>query len=146
MKKLFFLLISFLLIYQVQAQTPPVSVKEIDKIVSITNTDYDMGKISAGKPLEYNLVIKNISKDTVILEQVKAGCGCTTPKYRAGEKLLPGKSTFITLGFNGGASGEFTKTADIYFSGGLSRQVKFHGIALADSTNLPKPPVNNNNR
>ena len=121
--------------------TPPV--KDIDKILLMTNADYDMGKIASGKPLEYNVTIKNISKDTIVLQEVKAGCGCTTPKYRANETLLPGKSTFITLGFNGGASGEFSKFADIYFSGGLTRQLKFHGFAFTDST-AAKPVVNMN--
>ena len=127
-----------------QAQVSLQPKKDIDKIVSVSNADYDMGKIPVGKPLEYNLVIKNISKDTVILLDVKVGCGCTTPKFRAGESLLPGKSTFISLGFNGDAHGEFTKTADILFNGGLTKQVKFHGITLSDSTNKPASVINNN--
>ncbi|MES2332499.1 MAG: DUF1573 domain-containing protein [Bacteroidota bacterium] len=126
---------------QAQAVVPPA--KDIDKIVVITNLDYDMGRIPFGKPLEYNVTIKNISKDTVILKEVVAGCGCTTPKYRAGEKILPGKSTYITLGFNGSASGDFTKTADIHFNDGtLFKQVKFHGFAVADSASVNKPVVN----
>src|ERR1700733_6714792 len=109
--------------------------KNIDNMVTLTNADYDMGRIPAGKPLEYNVTIKNISKDTVILKEVKAGCGCTTPKYRTNEAILPGRSTFITLGFNGDAHGEFNKIADIYFNdGSLTKQVKFHGVAVADST------------
>ena len=123
---------AFFLFSRTKAQTAQALKKDIDKIVKITKTVYKMWKISAGKPLEYNLVIKNISRDTIVLQDVKVGCGCTTPKFRAGENLLPGKSTFITLGFNGGANGEFTKTADIIFSGGLFKQVKFYGVARAD--------------
>lgn len=109
-------------------------VKDIDKMVQITNADYDMGRIPTGKPLEYNVSIKNISKDTVVLKEVKAGCGCTTPKYRTDEKIAPGKSTFITLGFNGSAVGQFEKTADVFFNdGSLFKQVKFRGNAVADS-------------
>jgi len=138
MKQIVILACTCVFVYNSQAQTVPVPQKDINKVVSISNADYNMGKISAGKPLEYNLVIKNISKDTVVLQDVRVGCGCTTPKFKAGENLLPGKSTFITLGFNGGANGEFTKTADIIFSGGLSKQVKFYGVAVvADSTAAP---------
>lgn len=134
MKKLIGLIYAFFSLMQLQAQTTnQLPVKDIDKIVSITNADYDMGKISSGKPLEYNLLIKNISSDTVMLLDVKVGCGCTTPKFKANESLLPGKSTFITLGFNGGATGEFSKFADIIFSGGLAKQVKFRGVAIADA-------------
>lgn len=124
-----------------QTVTPPV--KDIDKLLGFTNADYDMGRIPSGKPLEYNVTIKNISKDTVVLQEVKAGCGCTTPKYRTGETILPGKSTFITLGFNGGANGEFSKFADIYFAGGLSKQVKFHGVAFTDSSAAKLPVIVN---
>ncbi len=123
-----------LLVVVLQAQVNQQPKKDVDKILTISNADFDMGKIPAGKPLEYNLVIKNISKDTVILQDVKVGCGCTTPKFRAGETILPGKSTFINLGFNGDAHGEFTKTADILFNNGLTKQVKFHGITYTDST------------
>ncbi len=133
-----------LLAIVLQAQVSQQPKKDIDKMVSITNADYDMGRIPAGIPLEYKLVIKNISKDTVVLQDVKVGCGCTTPKFRAGESLLPGRSTFISLGFNGDAHGEFTKTADLLFNGGLTKQVKFHGVTISESTNKSNPIINNN--
>lgn len=144
MKRIISFVCVYLLSFNMQAQTVLQPKKDIDRIVSITNTDYDMGRIASGKPLEYNLVIKNISRDTIVLLDVKAGCGCTTPKFKAGESLLPGKGTFITLGFNGGANGEFSKTADIIFSGELKKQVRFHGVAVSDSTAV-KPPVISNN-
>ena len=117
------------------AQTIVATNTDIDKFVTFINADFNMGKIPAGKPLEYNVTIKNISKDTLIIQEVKAGCGCTTPKYRTGETILPGKSTFITLGFNGDAHGVFSKFADIYFKGGLTKQLKFNGETYTDSTN-----------
>jgi hypothetical protein len=123
-------------------QTALPVVKNIDLFASFTNADYDMGKIAAGKPLEYNVTIKNISKkDTLVLQDVKVGCGCTTPKFRAGEKIAPGKSTYIVLGFNGDAHGEFTKTADIIFNDNMIKQVKFRGVTQTDI-----PAVSNNNR
>lgn len=144
MNRLLYLVATLFIIHQLPAQAnQQVLKKDIDKLVSISNPDYDMGRISSGKPLEYNIIIKNISADTITLVDVKAGCGCTTPKFRSNESLLPGKSTFVTLGFNGGASGEFSKFADIIFNGGLSKQVKFHGTAIMDSTsqkaNLNRP-------
>lgn len=144
LKNILPLVFAGLLAIVLQAQVSQQPKKDIDKMVSITNADYDMGRIPAGIPLEYKLVIKNISKDTVVLQDVKVGCGCTTPKFRAGESLLPGKSTFISLGFNGDAHGEFTKTADILFNGGLTKQVKFHGVTISDSTSKSAPVINNN--
>lgn len=123
------------------AQAPAATAKDVSRYLSFTNADFDMGRIPAGKPLEYNVTIKNISKDTISLLEVKAGCGCTTPKYRTGDKILPGKSIFITLGFNGSAVGEFSKTADLFFTDSLTRQVRFHGFAVADSA-LQKSAIN----
>lgn len=136
MKRIIVLCSLFLLVQPLAAQTQVTVATEIDQLLSFTNADYDMGKIPSGKPLEYNVVIKNISKDTVVLKEVTAGCGCTTPKYRANEKIAPGKTTFITLGFNGGANGPFSKTALISFTNGLSKSVQFKGVAMIDSTNI----------
>jgi hypothetical protein len=133
MKKSMLFVFAAIISIQVHAQTDTAAKKDINTLVEITNGDYDMGKISIGKALEYNVYIKNISSaDTLIIQDVKVGCGCTTPKFKTADKILPGKSSFITLGFNGGsAPGDFTKFADIVFRGGLVRQVKFHGTAVA---------------
>ena len=145
MRKLLLAMLIWVTVANCEAQTPPAS-KNIDSIISLTNADYDMGNIPTGRPLEYNVTIKNISKDTLILKEVKAGCGCTTPKYRSNEKILPGKSTYITLGFNGDAHGGFSKVADLYFNdGSLTKQVKFRGAAVADSS-VVKPRVSNANK
>jgi hypothetical protein len=129
--------------WKASAQTVITPAKDIDKMVLITNLDYDMGRIPSHRPLEFNVTIKNISTDTVVVKEVKAGCGCTTPKYRSNEKILPGKSTYITLGFNGDATGDFIKTADIFFNDGtLFKQVKFHGVAVVDSATVNKVAIN----
>ena len=132
------LTLSFLFcLVNLHAQTDTSLKKDPAQFLEITNGDYDMGKITAGKPLEYNVYIKNISSDTLIIQDVKTVCGCTTPKFKTADKIFPGQTTFITLGFNGSATGEFSKYADIYFKGGLSKQVKFHGIAIADGSATP---------
>jgi hypothetical protein len=142
MKRILFFVYFLLGFIYCNAQQPVVApAKNIDQFASFTNADYDMGKIAAGKPLEFNVTIKNIGKDTLVLQDVKVGCGCTTPKFRTNEKIAPGKSTFIVLGFNGDAHGEFVKTADILFNDNMVKQVKFHGVTSSDSP----PPVSNNN-
>jgi hypothetical protein len=105
------------------------SAKNMEKMLRFTNADYNMGRIPAGKPVEYTVKVTNISRDTFAIQHVMVSCGCTTPKYKSGEKLLPGKSIIVLLGFNGNAHGAFTKTADIIFSNGLVKQVKFRGVA-----------------
>jgi Protein of unknown function (DUF1573) len=101
---------------------------DVDKVLQFTNADYNFGKIVFGKPTEYQVSVKNLSSDSVTLDNVQAGCGCTTPKgYTRGEKIAPGKTKVVTLGFNGGTNGAFTKFVTFFFSGGMQKQVSFHG-------------------
>lgn len=110
-----------------EAQKTQQQPKDIAKYVEFKNAEYDFGKIPFGKPAEYELMVKNISNDTVTLDRVQVGCGCTTPKYEAGKKILPGESTKVTLGFNGSSDGTFTKFVTIFFNDGMSKQVSFKG-------------------
>ena len=111
------------------AATPaqPVQPKDVTKYVEIKNADYNFGKIPFGKAAEYEVEVKNISQETVTIERVQAGCGCTTPKYEANKKLAPGESAKITLGFNGSTDGAFTKFVTIFFNDGMSKAVSFKG-------------------
>ncbi len=112
---------------QTTSEAKPVEVKDINKYVEFKNADYDFGKIPFGKPSEYQLTIKNISKDTVTLERVQVGCGCTTPKYEAGKKIAPKGSYEVTLGFNGSTDGPFTKYVTIFLNDNMSKQITFKG-------------------
>lgn len=109
------------------SQTSKVQSVDINKVLNFTNADYNMGKIPFGKPSEYLITIKNISNDSVTLKNVAPQCGCTTPKYKVGEVILPGASTTVTLGFNGSSKGAFTKYATITFGNGMIKGVKFNG-------------------
>ncbi len=113
--------------------------KDINKVLQFTNDDYNFGKIVFGKPTEYQVTVKNISTDSVTLQNVQAGCGCTTPKgYTKGEKIAPGASKVVTLGFNGGTNGAFTKFVTFFFDGGMQKQVTFHGETFKPADN-PAP-------
>jgi len=130
MKKISILAGTLLFAFAVNAQTPTATTAvtpDIDKVLEISEVNHDFGKIPYGKPAEYDVVIKNISSDTVKIENVKVGCGCTTPKYEQGKAYAPGETFKVTLGFNGYTEGAFTKYADIFFSNGLSKQVIFKG-------------------
>jgi hypothetical protein len=70
--------------------------------------------------------MKNISKDSVKIENVQVGCGCTTPKWTPGP-YAPGEAFKVGIGFNGATDGEFHKVVTLFFNGGLSQVIKFHG-------------------
>lgn len=111
------------------AQTADVStesVPDITKIVSFKELDHDFGKIPYGKPAEFELEMTNISSDTLRLQDVKAGCGCTTPKWQPGP-YKAGETFKVVIGFNGYTEGNFSKVVTLFFPGGLTQVVKFHG-------------------
>jgi len=73
--------------------------------------------------------MKNISNDTVRLEKVQAGCGCTTPQWKPGP-YQPGETFKAVIGFNGfgiTADGSFNKIVTVYLSNGMSQVIRFHG-------------------
>lgn len=120
------------------AQTPTAAPQaDITKILDIKDANHDFGKIAYGKPVEFDVEIKNISKDSVKIESVKVGCGCTTPRYEAGKSFGPGETIKVTLGFNGFAEGHFEKSADLFFNNGLTKKVTFHG----EGYKVPETPA-----
>ena len=136
MKKLTFILGSLFIGVLANAQatqtnipttTITAPVPDITKVLEFTESNHNFGKIAAGKPVEFDVTIKNIGTEAVKIENVKVGCGCTTPKYDATKMYAPGETFKITLGFSNANEGPFEKYADIFFSNGTSKQIKFHG-------------------
>lgn len=95
--------------------------------VAIKNETYDMGKVTYGKPVEYVVEVTNTSKETLKLEGVRAGCGCTTPDFTPNQIFKPGETIKIKIQFNGSVLGKFTRFTDIILSGGLVKQTSFTG-------------------
>jgi hypothetical protein len=113
---------------------------DVSKVLEFKEEDHDFGKIPYGKPVEFDVAIKNISQDSVKIENVKVGCGCTTPKYEQGKAYAPGENFKVTLGFSGYADGPFEKYVDIFFNNGLTKKIKFHGVGYK----VPETPAPSN--
>ena len=139
MKKFALLFTAFIAIASMHVQAQTDTTADISKVIQFKELDHDFGKIPYGKPAEYNLDMKNISSDSVTIEDVKVGCGCTTPQWQPGP-YAPGQDFNITIGFNGYTEGQFNKVVTIYFKGGLSQLIKFHG----ETYKTPDNPAPNN--
>jgi hypothetical protein len=135
MKKLTFILSTLFIGFVANAQGPATTntvatvtaAPDVDKILEFKEANHDFGKIAYGKPVEFDVTIKNISKEPIKIERVNVQCGCTTPKYDATKAYAPGETFKVTLGFSGSAEGKFEKTADIFFSNGTTKQIRFFG-------------------
>jgi hypothetical protein len=140
MKRILFIAFAALITSFATAQNS-APVPDITKVFEFKNAEYDFGKIVFGKPVEYDVMIKNISHDSASLDNVTVGCGCTTPKYEKGKKFAPGETVKLTLGFSGNSMGTFVKQATIYFNGGvLSKQLSFRG----ETYTVPANPAPSN--
>ncbi len=115
---------------QPSTPTPP----DVAKFVDFKETDHDFGKIPQGKPAEFDLMMKNISPDSIKIENVQVGCGCTTPRYEHGP-YAPGETFKVTVGYNASAMGQFTKVITIFFSGGMQKVIRFHGETFTAPAN-----------
>ncbi|SEG65684.1 DUF1573 domain-containing protein [Sphingobacterium lactis] len=60
---------------------------------------FDFGKIKEGEVVKHVFTFTNTGEAPVILSQVTASCGCTTPSFTT-TPVLPGKSGEIAVEFN----------------------------------------------
>ncbi|MCE1199878.1 MAG: DUF1573 domain-containing protein [Marinilabiliales bacterium] len=82
--------------------------------LSFESLDHDFGKIrEEGGAATYNFSFKNIGKVPLVISNVSASCGCTTPEW-SHEPVLPGKTGFIKVSYNPlNRPGGFNKTVSM---------------------------------
>ena len=118
MKRLFFLvcLATATLVTKAQtaANTKPVETKPAE-VIQLKETSYDFGKIQQGRPVTHNFELVNTGKEPLMLENVQASCGCTTPEWSK-DAIQPGATSTIKVGYNAAAEGMFTKTITITYN------------------------------
>lgn len=73
---------------------------------------HDFAKIPQGKPVSYEFTFTNTGDEPLILQNVKASCGCTTPYYPT-EAIKPGETSKIKAVYNASRPGAFTKSIAI---------------------------------
>ena len=83
----------------------------------IEKKSHDFGTIEEGVQATVTFTFKNTGNAPLILNSVKASCGCTTPKWTK-EPVAPGAEGTITAIYNSkGRPGNFTKTITIQHNG-----------------------------
>ncbi len=98
----------------IQAQTPlttPKSTAQTAKedILLLKESAHSFGKIPQGRPVTHIFEVTNTGKEPLLLENVQASCGCTTPEWSR-EPIAPGATVPIKVGYNAYAEGHFNKT------------------------------------
>ena len=105
MKKIFSTLCMALVAVAMMAQQP---------VITFEKTEHDFGKINEGDGrVSVDFVFKNEGMAPLVLSNVRASCGCTTPSWTK-EPVEPGQSGTITVTYNpNGRPGRFQKTVTI---------------------------------
>ena len=97
-----------------------------EEAIELKETEFDFGKIPQGKPVTHVFMFTNIGKTPLLLDNVQASCGCTTPEWSK-DAVAPGETSKITVGYNAANEGTFTKSITITYNGSESKQINIKG-------------------
>lgn len=81
--------------------------------ISFADSLHDFGTINEGEKVSYTFKYTNTGNNPLVLEDVRASCGCTLPEWTKDE-LKPGEEGLIKVQYNSeGRPGEFKKTITV---------------------------------
>lgn len=82
-------------------------------VLQFTETAHDFKKVSEGTLATHEFKFTNTGNQPVVIANVQASCGCTTPDWTK-TPVLPGKTGFIRAAYNSaGRPGQFNKTVTV---------------------------------
>jgi hypothetical protein len=130
-KAVLFIIYSLLSVFTLNAQAvvskPPVTAATPkDQTLLLKEPSYSFGKIPQGRPVIHVFAIQNTGKEPLLLENVQASCGCTTPEWSR-EPIAPGAEATIKVGYNAYSEGQFNKTVTIIYNNGQTKTLIITG-------------------
>lgn len=81
--------------------------------IEFEDPEHDFGEISLGSSVEFSFKFKNTGESPLIIQSVKAACGCTVLKDWPKEAILPGESAEIPVVFTAKYPGNQKKYVSI---------------------------------
>jgi hypothetical protein len=105
-------------------QTKPVSKQEP---LVVQGTSFDFGRIPQGKPVTHVFKVSNAGTAPLVIENVQASCGCTTPQWST-EPIPAGRSAEIKVGYNSESEGPFEKTITVSYNEGQMKTLTIKGF------------------
>ncbi len=68
-------------------------------VLELVSDTYDFGKVDEGTRVEHEFLFKNTGGSPLIISNVQASCGCTTPEYSK-NPIAPGEEGLVKVVFN----------------------------------------------
>jgi Protein of unknown function (DUF1573) len=94
-------------------ETPPAVVNPNAPKIVFKENEFDFKSVDEGPKITHEFIFTNKGKEALVLSNVKASCGCTTPVWPK-EPILPGQEGKILVTYNtSGRPGPFTKSITI---------------------------------
>ena len=123
MKRIFFVLAFSVLSVIGMAQSAPASKPDV---LVLKESSFQFGKIPQGRPVTHEFEVTNTGTEPLVLENVQASCGCTTPEWSR-EPIAPGASQKIKVGYNSASEGPFEKSITIFYNKGQMKMITIKG-------------------
>lgn len=93
----------------------PIFFQSNSEIEWMTPLEHDFGDIMHREPAKFNFKFKNTSTDSILIDNVRTTCGCTTPDW-TWDPILPDSTSHIQVVFDAKKKGYFKKKVKVYFS------------------------------
>ncbi|MEZ5055093.1 MAG: DUF1573 domain-containing protein [Chitinophagales bacterium] len=128
-------ILSFLSISFLHAEPPPSSKIKFNKL------EHDFGNQPQNKPVTYEFEFSNTGTEPIILENVKASCGCTTPTWTK-EPVMPGKKGSVKAQYNMAREGAFRKSITVTTKDGENIILYISGNAVPQKQGVDEAEEN----
>ncbi|WP_400191385.1 DUF1573 domain-containing protein [Hymenobacter sp. B81] len=108
-------------------------------VMSFEKKDHDFSNVTEGTTATHEFKFKNTGNQPIVIANVQASCGCTTPDWTK-TPVLPGKTGFIRASYNSaGRPGQFNKTVTVTSNATESSQMlTIKGTVLTKDELRPK--------
>ena len=111
----------FIIILEVVLVTTLISCKtkssasdqEADSKINFSETIFDYGDIPFNSDGKCEFEFQNVSDKPLVINTVKASCGCTNPEWPK-KPVGPGKKGVISIDYNTKITGTFRKSITVY--------------------------------
>src|SRR5690606_2047567 len=70
-----------------------------DAVLEVADDSYDFGTVKEGEKIEHEFRFTNTGSSPLIISNVQASCGCTTPEYSK-NPIAPGDQGLVKVVFN----------------------------------------------
>lgn len=119
------------------AQDKAAATQQDIKTMDFVEEVHDFGTIPQGKPVTNEFKFKNTGNEPIVIQNVRASCGCTTPAWTK-EPVLPGKTGMVKATYNAAAAAPFTKTITITSNVGTKTLTIKGAVEKAPESSVPQ--------